>query len=511
MDAAANPADFRSSPAWWIAGGILLLHLAVASRYGYFGDELYFLACGEHLDWGYVDQPPMIGLVAWLVRHTLGTSVLAIRSVSAVAAAALVVLTGRIAYELGGARFAQALAALCAGFGGVFLVLGYLFTMNAFEPLMWTACAWVVIRIIKTGDQRLWLWFGVIAGLGLENKYSMGVFGFAIVVGLLLTPERKALGHKWIWIAGALAFALFLPNVIWNIANHFPFLELMRNIRASGRDVQLGPVEYLVQQIVVMNPATLPVWLAGVVYLFLPRNGQFRMVGWTFLAVLATFMLLKGKDYYSAGAYPMVMAAGGVAIEDFVRRRGHGWIRPALVILLLGMSAFIMPLVLPVLSVEGYLRWQTGNPIVPQPSEVSHRAAALPHHYAWQFGWEEMVAAVAAAYHSLTPEEQKKAAIFADNYAEAGAIDLLGGKYGLPKAIGGHQSYFLWGPRQYTGEVVILVGQRPAQAQENFKRVDVAANLHHPYGAVWENKPVLICHGLKYNLQEIWPKVKIWD
>ena len=285
----------------------------------------------------------------------------------------------------------------------------------------------------------------------------------------------------------------------------------MRNIRASGRDVELGPVQYLVQQIVVMNPATLPVWLAGVIYLFMPRNRQFRLLGWTFVTVLATFMILKGKDYYSSGAYPMVMAAGGVAIEDFVRHRGQAWIRPGLVILLLGMTAFMMPLCLPVLSVEGYLRWQTNNPIVPEASEKGHRAAALPHHYAWQFGWEEMVSAVEAAYQSLPPEERAKAAVFADNYAEAGAIDLLGAKLGLPKAISGHQNYFLWGPRQYTGEVVILVGSSLADAQTKFERVDVAANLHHPYGAVWENKPVLICRGLRGNLQEIWPKVKNWD
>lgn len=511
MDATPDRGGFRTSPAWWIAGAVLLLHLMVAQRYGYFGDELYFLACGEHLDWGYVDQPPMIGLVVWLLRHTVGTSLLAIRSVSAVCAAALALMTGRVAYELGGGRLAQALGALCAGCGGVFLVLGYLFTLNCFEPLTWTACAWVVIRIIRTGDQRLWLWFGLLTGLGLENKYSMALFGFAIVVGLLLTPERKALAHKWIWLAGALAFLIFLPNLIWNIANHFPFLELMRNIRASGRDVQLGPVAYLVQQIMVMNPGTLPVWLSGVVFLFLPRNRPFRLLGWAFVTVIGTLMLLKGKDYYSASAYPMVMAAGGVAIEDFARRRGQRWIGAVVMVVIMGMTAAILPLVLPVFPVERYLRWQENNPIVPQASEQAHRLAALPHHYAFQFGWEEMVEAVARAYHSLPPEEQKKAAIFGNNYAEAGAIDLFGPKYGLPKAISGHQSYYLWGPRDYTGEIVIVLGSTVAREQRNFERVEVAANLHHPYGAVWENAPVLICRGLKYNLREIWPKVKNWD
>jgi len=220
----------------YISAALLVLHLLTASRYGYFGDEMYHLACGEHLAWGYVDQPPLIALIAWLVRHTLGTSLLAIRFVPALAGAATVLLTGALARQLGGGRFAQALAGLCIACASVYLVLNYLFTMNAWEPLLWTACVYIVVRIIKTGDQKLWLWFGLLSGIGLENKYSMAVFGFGVVVGLLLTPERKALASKWIWLAGALAFAIFLPNLLWNIRYHFPFLELLHNIRASGRD-----------------------------------------------------------------------------------------------------------------------------------------------------------------------------------------------------------------------------------------------------------------------------------
>src|SRR6516164_4321305 len=175
-----------------IATGFLLLQLATANRYGYFGDEMYHMACGEHMAWGYVDQPPLIAVIAWLTRHLFGTSLFAIRLFPAFASFALVWLTGLLARELGGERFAQGLAALCSACAGVYLVLGHLFTMNVFEPLLWMGCAYVVIRIIKTGNQKLWLWFGVLEGIGLENKYSMAVFGFAIVVGVLFTPERKA-------------------------------------------------------------------------------------------------------------------------------------------------------------------------------------------------------------------------------------------------------------------------------------------------------------------------------
>jgi 4-amino-4-deoxy-L-arabinose transferase-like glycosyltransferase len=497
----------------YVAGALLVLHVLTASRYGYFGDEMYHLACGEHLAWGYVDQPPLIALVAWLVRHTLGTSLLAIRFLPALAGAATVLVTGAVARELGGGRFAQFLAALCVACSSVYLVLNYLFTMNAWEPLLWTACAYVVIRIIKTGDQKLWLWFGLLSGIGLENKYSMGVFGFGIVVGLLLTPERKALTHKWIWLAGALAFAIFLPNLLWNFRHHWPFLELMRNIRASGRDVVLGPAQYLLQQIMIMNPLTFPVWLAGVIYLLFAQSARpWRLLGWTFLAVFATFFLLHGKDYYTAPVYPIAIAGGAVALEKVTRSRRTMWARAIFVLLLLGATAAMLPLNLPVLSPQRLAGYVENFPLRPQASERAHARAELPHYFAWQFGWPEMVQNVARVYHILSPAEQAKTAIIGNNFAQSGAIDLLGPQYGLPKSIGVHQSYWLWGPRNYTGEIMIVLGDEPGKLKQWCDRVEVVAEPPDiPYGAVFERHPVLLCRGLKQNLQQVWPKLKDWD
>jgi hypothetical protein len=496
----------------YISAALLVLHLATASRYGYFGDEMYHLACSEHLSWGYVDQPPLIALVAWLVRHILGTSLLAVRFVPAVSFAATAFLTAAIAREIGGGRFAQALAALAVACSSVYLVLGYLFTMNAWEPLIWMGCTYVVIRIIKTGNQKLWLWFGVLSGIGLENKYSMGVFGFAVVVGLLLTPERKALTNKWIWIAGALAFVIFLPNVLWNIRHHWPFLELMHNIRASGRDVELPPGQYILQQIMVMNPLTFPVWLAGTIYLFFSRNARpYRLLGWMFAIVFLTFLLLHGKDYYTAPVYPIALAAGGVALESVTRKRYGLWLRTGFVLLLLAATAAITPINLPLLSPESLVRYVEKFPLKPQASERAHARVALPHYFAWQFGWPEMVQAVARAYHSLSPEEQAKTAIIGNNFAESGAVDLLGPAYGLPKSIGVHQSYWLWGPRNYTGEIMIVLGDRPESLKQWCNNVEVVAELDNPYGTVFERHPVLLCRGLKQNLQQVWPKLKDWD
>jgi 4-amino-4-deoxy-L-arabinose transferase-like glycosyltransferase len=497
-----------------IAAAKLLLHLATASRYGYFGDELYFLACGEHLDWGYVDQPPLIGLVAWLVRHTLGTSLLAMRLPSALAGAALVLLTGLLARELGGGRFAMGLSAAASGLAFVYVVVHYLFTMNAYEPLFWTGCAFLLVRIIRTGDQKLWLAFGLVAGLGLQNKYSMAVYGLGLMVGVLLTPERRALRQPWIWLGGVTAGLVFLPNVVWNVQHGWPFFELMRNIRASGRDVVLSPVEYVLRQGFNMNPATLPIWLAGLGWLLLSARGRaFRPLGWAFLATLGTFVATKGKDYYLAPAFATLFAAGAVAIEGFTAAGGwRRWLRPGLLVLLAAVSLTFLPMGLPILSPDGLAAYQERLGLTLPTTERAHARAALPHHFAWQFGWDEMVAAVAAAYHALPPEEQARAAVIGNNFGEAGAVDLLGPKYGLPmKALGTHQSYWLWGPGEPGKDVLIVLGDRPERLKRWCADVQVAAQLAHPWGAVWENGPVLVCRRPTMPLQEIWPKVKHWS
>lgn len=496
----------------YIALAKLVLHLLTASRYGYFRDELYFLACGEHLDFGYVDQPPIIALAAWFARKFIGESLLAIRLLPALAGSGLVLLTGVLTSELGGRRFAQALAALSVAVAGVYFVLHRLLTMNAFEPLIWMGCAYVLIRIVKTGNEKLWLWFGVLAGLGLETKYSMAVFGLAVVIALALTPERKAFAHLWIWLGGALAFLIFLPNFVWNYQHHWPFLELMRNTQASGRDVPLNPLEYFLRQILLMNPATFPVWGAGLLYLLFARDAKrFRILAWTYLSTLAAFIVLHGKDYYTSPAYPMLFAAGGVAIENFIAQRKKAWLRPALISAMLAVTLVFLPIFLPVLPIEIYLRYQEMIHYRPPASERGHQLSALPQYYADSFGWPEMAQAVARVYWSLPPEERAKAGIIGNNFGESGAIDFFGPKLGLPKSIGVHQSYFLWGPRNYTGEILIVLGDRSRVLEGECREVEVGAVLSHPYAEPSENGEVLICRGLKWNLKEIWPQLKKWN
>lgn len=494
-----------------IAAGKLLLHLATASRYGYFGDELYFLACGEHLDWGYVDQPPLVGLVAWLVTHTLGTSLLALRSVSAVAGAGLVLMTGLLAREMGGGRFAMGLSALASALAFVYVVMHHLFTMNALEPLFWTGCALLLVRIVKTGDQRLWVGFGLLAGLGLENKYSMAVWGLGLVAGLLASPERRAFRRPWIWLGGALAALVFLPNVLWNVAHGWPFLEFLRGVRESGRDVVLAPLAYVGHQVLNANPASLPVWLAGLGWLLLSKRGRaFRPLGTAFLFTLAFFALTKGKDYYVTPAFATLFAAGGVALEGFTLEGWRARLRPALVALF-ALTLPFLPFGLPLLPPDVLIAYQERLGVTLPATEKAHARAALPHHFAWQFGWDELVAAVAATYHAMPPEEQARVAIIGNNYGDSGAIDLLGPRYGLPmKALGTHQSYWLWGPGDPTKDVFIVLGDRPESLARWCGDVEVAAELSHPWTAVWENRPVLVCRRPRFPLTEIWRKSRHW-
>jgi hypothetical protein len=518
----AQDAQRERLPIWvfLVAGLYFLAHMLTATHYGYFRDALYYLACSEHLAWGYVDQPPLIVFIAWISRHTLGTSLPALIFWPALAGTVRIILTAAFAGELGAKRFGISFAAVLAAIPAVWYVNDHQFAMNAFEPLFVTGCAYVILRIIKTGNLKLWLAFGAIAGLGLQNKYSMAVFAFALLAGLLISRERKILFTPWLFAGGAVALLIFLPNLLWNIQHHWPFLELQQNIRASGRDVVLSPLAFIAQQILIATPASFPFWFGGLLFYLFSRDARpYRVFGWAFVITISFFLLAHGKNYYSAPIYALVMAAAAVLTEKLLAKplfAARPVLRTSLATICIAWvvigKLLLLPVVLPVLPVDAYLKYQEHLPFEVPRSEHSHMGTALPQHYADEFGWEEMAAATARVYHSLTLEEQAKTAIFANNYGEAGAIDFFGPKYGLPKAISGHQNYFLWGPRDYTGEIVIVLGSAdPDNDRKFFESVQIAAKLDNPYAIQSENRAILLCRGLRGNLRQLWPKIKNWD
>src|SRR5712672_2864689 len=299
----------------FFAGGMLvvlllalanfLMHLYFNNRYGYFRDEFDYMASGDHLAWGYVDHPPLIPLLIKLSRLLLGDSLRSIRFIPALASSLLIVQTAAIARELGGRRYALLLSAICALIAPQYLSNGSLLGTNCLEPNLWMGCAYFAILAVKRNNPRYWLWFGVVAGLGLQEKYSIAVFGFGIVVGLLLTPKRRIFLNPWIWIGGVAAFLIFLPNLLWNIHYHWPFVELMHNIRVEGRDVILPLPQYFLQQTLLVDPITAPIWLTGLfALLFSARLKPYRFLGWSYLVCFTTFFILHGKNYYLAPIYP---------------------------------------------------------------------------------------------------------------------------------------------------------------------------------------------------------------
>jgi hypothetical protein len=509
---------------WLIALAKLLFHIYFNNRYGYFRDEFDYIACGDHLAWGYVDQPPLIPFLIHICRALLGDSLRSIRFIPALASSLLVVQTAILAREFGGRRFTLLLSAITVVIAPQYLSNGGLLGTNSLEPNLWMGCAYFAILAIKRDNPHYWLWFGVIAGIGLQEKYSIALFGFGIVIGLLLTPYRRVFLTPWIWLGGLAAFLIFLPNLLWNIHYRWPFFELIHNIRVEGRDVVLPFPQYFFQQTLLIDPITAPIWLTGLfALLFSTRLKPYRMLGWCYLVCFTVFFVLHGKNYYLAPVYPMLLAAGAVVIDSAIdgkqnappetARPRRGWLKAAIAIILLASGTHLLPITVPVLSPDKFLAYAKILPFKLPVMEHHHARAALPQWYADQFGWEEIVAETAVAWNRLTPEERTDEAcgIFAQDYGQAGAIDFLGHSYGLPRSLSGHQTWFLWGPHGYSGNCMIVLDDSRENLERLWDKVDyVGASADNPY-ALEKQIDVYICRGAKFGtLAQLWPDLKRW-
>ncbi len=485
----------------------LLLQFRAAPHYGIFRDEMYYVACGQHLGWGYVDHPPLWPFVAWLLSHTIGTSLLALRLIPALCGAALVVLTGAMARRMGGGRMAQALAALAILVAPIYMLMQHLFTMNAAEPLLWMLCAWCVLRYLDDANPRWWLWIGILCGIGLLLKYSIVFFAVGLMVGLVLTPHRRVFASKWFWFGCLAAVLIFLPHLVWLMRHHFPFLEYEHNVRMTTRDVRRGPLAFSLDQVVILNPLSVFLWIGGLIWIFFTRVGsKYRVLGWTFVVVYGVFMITEGKNYYVAPIYPIVFAAGGVAFTQWIR---NGRMRGAYVALLAVSGVVLASLAIPLLRPETFLRYETALHLAP-PKFENQRTGPLPQIFADEFGWEDMVRKTAAVYQSLPPAERARTAIFANDWGEAAAIDYFGPKYGLPHAVCPHNSYWLWGPANYDGSIVIVLGSDGSGDREHFQSVVAAGEVDNPWSREDEHFTIWLCRGLKFNLRTMWPQMKKW-
>ncbi|MFB3786017.1 MAG: ArnT family glycosyltransferase [bacterium] len=493
----------------------VLLHFGVNLRDGYFIDEFYYIACGERLDWGYVDHPPLVAVIAAATRFLLGDSVFALRVPAVLAGAAMVFFAGRLARELGGGRFAQVLAALAVFAVPVFTGVHGIYSMNAFDQLIWLLGAYLIVLIIHHGRPLHWLLFGLLMGIGLMNKISVLFFGMGLAMGILLTPNRRWLRERWIWTAAVIAFLIFLPHILWQIAYGWPTLEFIHNA-STYKNLPLSPLEFLMGHFLEMNHLLIPLTLAGLVWCFGARKGKpYRILAWIYIAVLALMIAQKGKTYYAAPALSLILIPGAAAVEQWIARgtwtparRAAGVAILLYVMIAIGLMA---PFVIPILPTETYIRYAAWLGIQPSTGERKE-IGKLPQFFADRQGWPEMVETIARIYNALPPEDKAECVIYAGMYGQAGAINLLGKPYGLPRAITAHNSYFLWGPGEKRGDVVLAYGVNQKNLEALFEDIQEAARFTHPYVMPYENNlPVFVCRKPKVSLREIWPEIKHYE
>ncbi|MDX1998355.1 MAG: glycosyltransferase family 39 protein [Thermoanaerobaculia bacterium] len=497
--------------AWFLPALALLFYLVTFEGYGVFRDELYYVACGRHLGWGYVDHPPFVALVAAIVDGLFGPSLFFLRLPVALALAATVAVAGALARELGGGRFAVLFGQFLVFSAPIYLAMSSYLSMNAFDILFWTLGAWLVARLCRTGDRRLWLAFGLLAGLALQNKLSFLFFGAGIVAALLLARRFDVLKSRELWLGGLVAGLIFAPHVLWQIQNDFPTAEFMDNARRY-KNAALSPLSFILSHLFEhAGPVGGLFALGGTAALVAGRRLKaFRALGWAYPLIAAGLLLAGGaKAYYLAPILGLVLPAGAVAFEGLTaRRRILRWSVVALTVALAGVAA---PLAKPLLPVDTYVRYAAALGQKPSTGE-NKRLGRLPQFYADMHGWREMAEAVSGVYRALPAAERERACVFGQNYGEAGAIDFFRHEFDLPPAVSGHNHYYLWGPGTCTGEVVIVIGDDRETLATLFTTVELGAVFDCQDCMPYEDDlPVWVARGLKGGIGQLWLRVKHYD
>ncbi|GAA0545528.1 hypothetical protein FHS83_000646 [Rhizomicrobium palustre] len=481
------------------------IHLLVNGGYGIFRDELYFIVCGRRLDWGYVDQPPLVPLIAAWSYAFSGDWLTGFRFLPALVLAATVALTADFARVLGGGRFAQSLAGLCALCCPSLLAQGVFLTTDLFQPITWLGLGYALVRLDQTKDQRWWLAIALIAAFSLWSKYAIIFFIVGLIPGLLLTPLRKSFAKPYIYLAAALALLLVLPNILWQANHHWPFLEL-GSAGVHGKNRVLSSAAFFGQQLLIIGPLLALVWIAGLWRM--ARHESWRAFPVAYLVLAVFFITQHGKAGYMMPIYPILFAGGALFWEELLK---PVWAR-GLVAGLVALSGILLaPLAMPVLPEESYIAYADALGISPKATAGENlKLSRLPQHFADMHGWPEMAAKISAAFARLTPEERKHAIFYGDNYGEAAAVDVLA--KGLPPARSGHNNYWLWGPGPDSAPVVIEIGGTREEHLRDFASVEQAGFLDDPYAMPYEtNQPIWIERGFKHDLQKIWPRLKHYE
>jgi len=477
----------------YIALATILIHLITGRQYGFNRDELATLDDARHLDWGYVAYPPITPFFGRLSLLLFGTSLVGFRFFAGFVEAVAVVLTGLMAKELGGKRGAQLVAAFAAVpfcLGG-----GALMQYVSFDYLFWVLTAYFVLRLLKSDDPRWWLAIGTTIGLGIQAKYTMGFFALGIVAGVLFTDARRHLMSRWLWLGVALSVLVFLPNLLWQARHNFISLDFLQHIHA--RDVRQGRTKDFLPDQLKLTLLAFPIWMAGLYsYLFAPKFRRFRMLGWIYVVPLLLFVVAKGRGYYIAAAYPMLYAAGSVWGEQWLASLRRGW------------ADSLRGLVWFALAVDILIVMAVALPTAPINSAWWRVSNKIQGDFREELGWPELVETVAQIRDKLPAEDRAHLGILAGNYGEAGAVNLYGKQYALPRAISGVNSFWQRGYGDPPPQTLIVIGISRGYLEQNFASCEVAGHTWNRYGVLNEetedHPDIYVCRGLKKTWPEFW-------
>jgi Dolichyl-phosphate-mannose-protein mannosyltransferase len=484
----------------WLSGlGFTAIHIAFSGRYGFHRDELLSYSNAMHLDWCYVVYPP---LTAWFARVELavfGNNLVGYRFLPAVAIGFVSVLAGLIARAMGGGRRAMLVAAVSAGIAGPVSFAGSFFSYMSFDLLWWVLVAWATAELVRSQNPRWWIAIGVGVGLGLLTKYTILFFVTGLLGGMLLTPNRRWFRSGWFWVGAAVALAMALPVVVWQFQHNFVAIAWMKSIHA--RDLSWGRADYFLpnQFWSVTSPVTVPIWCAGLWYLFASRTDKrFRILSWMYVITLILFLVAKGRDYYLAPAYPMLLAAGAVWGEKWVGSLQRS------------TQNVITHTVWSSLAAGALVTFLLTLPIAPIQSPLWRAADTVNHCFNSEVGWPEFVATVAHVRDSLPAEERDGVRVLASDEGMAGAVNLYGRAYRLKEAISGMNSNWLRGYGNPPPQTVIAVGFKRNELDEIFTNCRPAAQLSNPYGVVNQTlegrEEVYICRNTRLPWPEFWKR-----
>jgi len=450
-----------------IAAAFALFHILTNGRYGFHRDELQFLSDARHLDWGFVAYPPFTPFVEHIAFSMFGLSLIGLRLFSVMAQAIVILVSGLMARDLGGNRLAQVTTALSVGLSGLPLFEATEFQYTSFSFLWWILVCWFIIRLLKSEDPRWWLAIGGAIGLGLMTKYSLVFFVAGLLAGLMLTRARREFAKPWFWAGVLVALVIFAPNIVWLIRHNFVSYHFLQHIHA--RDVGEGRADgyWTLQLLLDANPISIPLCLAGLISFL--RNGRYRMLAWMYIVPVLVFWVNKGRFYYVAEAYPVLLAMGAVVAERWLAGRTVAVRRTLEIVYFAGLvaaGACFAAILVPVAS-SGRLRDFAFKNNGDLREEI---------------GWDDLVRTVAGVRDSLRADQQSSAGILVGNYGEAGAIENLGGAYHLPAPISLTNSFYLRTYPATSPSTLIVVGWSQEGADREFTNCRIAGHVSNSLG-----------------------------